>query len=613
MAITHFNSSRDFHSLSVYGRLRPGATLASAQSEMAAIAARLAADYPESNKGAGATVDPLVDRIVGQQLRQTLYVLFAAVGAVLLIACVNLANLLLARSASRERELWVRVSLGAGRLRLMRQLLTESVLLSLFGGFAGWGLGLVLLKGLVALMPPYTLPLQADVKLDLGVLAFLFTLAVVSGLLFGLAPAIAACRRDVAEGLKEGNRGSSGGVSGRRVRSALIAAEVALTFVLVATAGVLIHSFARLSGVDTGVEMTNVVTMNLPRAMQRDTDPVREAALMNSIRDSVATLPGIRDVAVTSNPPMQGWGFGLAFKIQGRSGSTDTGRRALGFKIVTPTYFSTLGMKMREGRSLAITDVANALPVVVINETMAKRHFKNEDPIGQHLLIPRIVTGKRELAPAIPWEIVGVVSDERTDSLDREPAPGVYATFDQSPIVGVGLVVRAQSDPQRLKKAIQTAIWSVHKDQAITDYKLLEEIKAESGAQARFYTLLFTGFSAMGLLLAAVGIYGVVAYSVAQRTRELGIRAALGASKAHLLGSALRTSLLATTIGLAAGALAIRWSGKLVTSMLFNTKPAEPETLITVASVLVLVALTASLIPARRAAKIDPVIALRQE
>jgi putative ABC transport system permease protein len=463
------------------------------------------------------------------------------------------------------------------------------------------------------MMPPYTLPLQADVKLDLGVLAFLFALAVGSGLLFGLAPAIAACRRDVAEGLKEGNRGSSGGVSGRRVRAALIATEVALTFVLVATAGVLIHSFARLTGVDTGVEMTNVVTMNLPRAMQRDTDPVREAALMNQIRDSVAALPGIRDAAVTSAPPMQGWGFGMPFQIQGRSGATDGGRSGMGFKIVTASYFSTLGMKIKEGRSLAETDFANAPRVMVINETMAKRYFKNDDPIGQHLMIQTIVTGKRELGPAVPWEIVGVVSDERTSNLDGDPSPGGYATFDQSPIVGVGLVVRTQSPPMSMKKAIQAAIWSVHKDQAITDFKLLEEIKSESGAQARFYTLLLTGFSAMGLLLAAVGIYGVVAYSVAQRTRELGIRAALGASKSHLLRSALRSSLLATAIGLAAGAIAIRWSGRLVASMLFNTKPAEPETLVTVASVLVLVALTASLIPARRAAKIDPVIALRQE
>jgi putative ABC transport system permease protein len=613
MAMTRSNSSREFHSLSVYGRLRPGATLAAAQTEMAAIGARLAADYPETNKGVGATVDPLVDRIVGNRLRQTLYVLFAAVGAVLLIACVNLANLLLARSASRERELWVRVSLGAGRLRLIRQLLTESVLLSLAGGVAGWGLGLALLKALLTLMPPSTLPLQADVKLDLSVLAFLFALAVGSGLLFGLAPAIAACRRDVAEGLKEGNRGSSGGVSGRRVRGALIATEVALTFVLVATAGVLIHSFARLTGVDTGVEMTNVVTMNLPRAMQRDTDPVREAALMNQMRDAVAALPGIRDAAVTSNSPMQGWGFGMPFQIQGRSGVGDKGRRALGFKIVTATYFSTLGMKIKEGRSLAESDVANSLPVIVINETMATRHFKDESPIGQHLLIQRIVTGKREFGAAILWEIVGVVSDEQTMNLDSDPAPGGYVTFDQSPIVGVGLVVRAQSAPLALKKAIQSAIWSVHKDQAITDFKLLEEIKAESGAQARFYTMPFTGFSAMGLLLAAVGIYGVVAYSVAQRTRELGIRAALGASKSHLLGSALRSSMLATVIGLGGGAIAIRWSGRLVQSMLFNTKPAEPETLVAVAGVLVVVALTASLIPARRAAKIDPVIALRQE
>jgi putative ABC transport system permease protein len=613
LALSRAGASREFHTLGVYGRLRPGATRAAAKAEMDAIAARLARDYPASNKDWGVTIEPLADLVVGSRLRQSLFVLFGAVGAVMLIACVNLANLLLARSAARERELWVRISLGAGRARLVWQFLTESLLLSLLGGALGCGFGYLLLRGLVAWMPRFTLPIQADVRLDWRVLAFLFVLAVVSGLLFGMAPAIAAWRHDVASGLKEGHRGSTGGVPGRRIRSALIVAEVALSFVLVATAGVLIHSFLRLNQVDTGVNMTNVVTMQLPRAMQKDIDPARESRVMRGIRDSVAALPGVLDAAITNGMPMQGWGFGMAFEIQGRSSAGGSGRAGCGLKMVTPTYFQTLGMKLKAGRSLAETDVSGALPVTVINEAMAKRYFKGESPIGQRLLMQRIVTGKFEMGPVVPWEIVGVVSDEKTFSLDRETGPGMYVTFDQSPVVGVGLAVRAQGDPMRMMKAIQAAIWAVNKDQAITDVKLLEQIKTDSTANSRYNTLLLSGFAALALLLAAIGIYGVVAYSVAQRTRELGIRAALGASRGRLLGLALRRSLALTGLGLAIGALGIQWSGGLVSSLLFHTRPAEPETLLTVAAVLAVVAIAASLIPARRAARTDPAVALRHE
>jgi putative ABC transport system permease protein len=613
LALSRAGASREFHSMGVYGRLRPGATRAAARAELEAIAARIARDYPASNKGWGVTIDSLADMVVGRRLRQSLYVLFGAVGAVLLIACVNLANLLLARSAARERELWVRMSLGAGRARLVWQFLTESLVLSLLGGVLGCGLGYVLLRGLLAWMPPFTLPTQADVRLDLRVLTFLFALSVVSGLLFGMAPAIAAWRHDVASGLKEGHRGSTGGVPGRRIRSALIVAEVALSFVLVATAGVLIHSFMRLNDVDTGVNMTNVVTMQLPRAMQKDIDPAREARVMRGVRDSVAALPGVLDAAITNGMPMQGWGFGMPFEIQGRSSAGGTGKGGCGLKMVTPTYFQTLGMKLKAGRGLAETDVAGASPVTVINETMAKRYFKSESPIGQRVLMQRIVTGKRELGAVVPWEIVGVISDEKTFGLDNESGPGMYVAFDQSPVVGVGLAVRAQGEPMRMMKAIQTAIWAVNRDQAITDFKLLEQIKTESTANSRYNTLLLTGFAALALLLAAIGIYGVVAYAVAQRTRELGIRAALGASRSRLLGLALRNSLLLTGLGLAIGAVGIRWTGGLVSSLLFHTKPSEPETLIAVAAVLAVVAVAASLIPARRAARIDPAVALRHE
>jgi len=614
LAITRGSTNRAFRFLSVYGRLRPGATRAGAQAEMDTIAARLAQEFPETNQNSGVIIDAMADRIVGQQLRQSLYVLFAAVGAILLIACVNLANLLLARAAGRERELGVRIALGAGRMRLVRQFLTESVLLSLIGGAVGCGLGKLVLLGLIAWMPPGTLPSQADVRLDARVLAYLFVLAVASGILFGLAPAIGAWKRDVAEGLKDGHRGSTGGVSGARIRSALIVAEVALTFVLASIAGVLIHSFERLISVDTGVSMTNVVSMNLPRAMDRDVDGAREARLMDQIRDSVAAVPGVLDAAITSTMPLQGIGFGMPFTIQGRSSSGEDRRNfGTGLKQISPSYFATLGMRIKAGRGLAETDTANALPVAVINESFVKKYFKQESPIGQHILIARIVTGKHELAAPISWDIVGVVSDEKQNRLDGDSVPQAYVTFDQSPIVGVGLVVRAQGDPLRLRKAIQSAIWNVHKDQAITDYLLLDQIKSQSTASTRFSTALLAGFAAVALLLAAVGIYGVVAYSVAQRTRELGIRAALGASRRQLLGSALINPIALAALGLAAGAIGMHWAGRLVASLLFNTQPSEPATLAAVGAVLMLVTLGASLMPAMRAARIDPVIALREE
>jgi putative ABC transport system permease protein len=602
---TRGNANRDFHFLQVYGRLRPGVTMAAARAEMDNIAARIARDFPASNKDWGITIDPLVDRVVAQQLRQSLQVAFLAVGAVLLIACVNLANLLLARSAVRERELWVRMSIGAGRRRLIRQFLTESVVLALVGGLAGCAVGYGLQRALMAGMPPFTLPTQAEVHLDWRVTGFLFVISVIAGLLFGLAPALAAGRKDVAGGLREGARGSTGS---HKLRHALIVAEVALSFILVATAGVLIHSFMRLTGVDLGVRSENILSMQLPRAMQRDTDGAREIARMNRLRESVGGVPGVLDAALTSAMPLQGWGFGMPLKFPGIN-QTGGG----GFKIVSPSYFQAMGMHILTGRGLVDSDRAGAPPAIVINNTLAKRHFKDQSPIGQTVLIQRIITGKHELGPWVPWQIVGVVSDERTGNLEDTFGAGGYVTFDQSPIIGMGMVVRTQGDPLRARKSIQEAIWAVNKDQLVVDMKPLEQIKSESSAGRRFNTTLLSGFAMLALLLAAVGIYGVVSYSVMQRTREMGIRAALGASRGSLLGLALRSSIVLAAIGLAVGAAAIHWSGKLIASMLFQTNPAEPSTLVAVGAILATTVIAASLVPARKAAKTDPAVALRHE
>jgi predicted permease len=381
LALTHANASREFHTMQVFGRLNPGATLAGARAELNGIAARLAAEYPKTNKDWGVTIDLTADRVVGDRLREWLHLLFAAVGAVLLIACVNLANLLLARSAARERELWVRLSLGAGRARLARQFLTESLVLSLLGGVLGCGLAYSLKQALVAALPPFTLPTQVvgdDRSIRAGVSVCGFD---------SLPESFSDWRRPSRRGvrtwpraLNQGSRGSSGGVSGQRMRSALIVAEVALSFVLVATAGLLIHSFMRMSGVDTGIDMNNILTMQLPRAMDRNTDPAREALVMRQIRDSVSALPGVIDAAVTSGMPMQGWGFGMPFTVPGHRAASDGAGQTCGFKIVSPSYFHTLGMTLRTGRALAGTDVADSPPVAVINQTMGETDISNREP-----------------------------------------------------------------------------------------------------------------------------------------------------------------------------------------------------------------------------------------
>jgi putative ABC transport system permease protein len=604
--------ARSFHWLRAFARPKPGVTLAQARAEMDTIAARIAKDYPDSNKGWGIAVSRYVDEAVGRQLKQSLYVLLAAVGLVLLIACVNLANLLLARGAARSREIAIRSALGAGRARLVRQLLTESLLLALCGAAAGLGLGLLLMRSIKAWLPPYLLPAQADVRLDYRVLLFLLLIAVLTAILFGLGPALQLTGRDAGESLKEGGRSGSSGVSHQRLRSSLVVTEVALAFVLLVGAGLLIRSFERLMNVDPGFETTNVITMSLPMVMGRDTDGPRVANYLTEILDAIQNVPGIRDAAVTSRLPMQGWGIGMWFQIAGHQFVERPRRPSCYFKVISPSYFHALGMKLRQGRGLAESDGQGALPVTVINETMRKRYFPNEDSIGKRILIQQIITGKHELGPEVPWEVVGVVADEKVGGLD-DNSPGLYVPYRQSPIVGMELLVRAAGDPRVMLKDIQHAVWQVNKDQALPDGKMLEEIKSQSTASDRLRTVLLGVFAVIALALAAIGIYGVISYSVAQRTHELGIRAALGAGAADLLRLVIGHGMSLVALGLALGVLGALAAGRVLSTLLFNTKPTDVPTLLAVGAVLAMVALAACYVPARRASKVDPMVALRYE
>ncbi len=609
------NMTRNFHWFSALAQLKPGVSLQQARAEMDAIGARISQDYPDSNKGWGVQIDLFSETLVGPQMKQSLYVLLAAVVMVLLIGCANLANLTLARSTVREREVAIRSSLGAGRWRLIRQFLTENVLLSICGGALGLGLGYLTMIGLKLAVPPNSLPREANISIDTRVLLFTLALSILTGILFGLAPATQATRPNLAGTMKEGGRGSSSGGARQRLRGALVIADVALAFVLLTGAGLLIRSFFQMQQVDLGFDSTNVITAQLPVLDKRFPDPAQLNAYLRQISSSVGSLPGVRDVALTSALPMQGWGYGMPFQIATHAFADPSHRPACFFKMISPSYFRAVGMKLRRGRSLDEHDGKGTSPVTVINESMAKRYFPGEDPIAKRILIQQIIPGKTQLGPEIAWEVVGVVADETVGNLDdeRKNNPGLYVTDEQSPTYFHALVVRAAMDPALLTQALGKTIHKINKDQAVAEVKTLEQIKSQSMATNRLRTLLLSVFAGIAVLLSAIGIYGVISYSVVQRTHEIGIRAALGASTGDVLGLVLRSGMILAGMGLILGFGGALGLTRLLATLLFGVQARDPLTIATVAGILSAVALIACYIPAQRAARVDPLIALRYE
>jgi putative ABC transport system permease protein len=613
LAFTPANMTRNYHWLSAIARLEPGVTLKQARDQMDAIGARIAAQYPDSNKGWGVTVNPYMDDVVQPELRRSLWVLLAAVGAVLLIGCANLANLTLARGANREHEIAIRSALGAPRLRLIRQLLTESILLGILGGLAGLALGSAFMHGMKLWLPPDMLPAQADVRMDYGVLLFTMTIGILTGILSGLAPALSGTRPDLAGSLKEGGR-TTAGPTGQRMRTAFVIAEVALSFVLLAGAGVLIRSFNRLASVDTGVNTTNVLAMDLPIPQTEFTNSTALTNYLSEVTQKVRGVPGVQNVAITDTPPMAGLGA-APFLIEGRE-SLYSQRPICGFKVVGPSYFDTVGMRLLKGRSLDESDIAGGMPVTVINETMAKTYFKGEDPLGKRILIPPLVFGKSGRGADVPWQIVGVVKDEKVGGKMfsiTEDVPVVYVTFYQNPGARNSLVVRGAMNPLLLSGSIEQAIWKVNNNQAVTHIETLEQIKSQSVAPARLRTGLLAIFAGIALLLAAVGIYGVVSYSVAQRVREMAIRLALGASSRSLLKLVIEKTMLLVLVGLALGGGAALAVTRVLASLLYDTSPTDRVTWVAAGALLAAVALLACYFPARRVTKVDPLAVLRFE
>jgi putative ABC transport system permease protein len=611
LAFQPANMTRDFRWLGASAKIKPGVTLEKAQAEMDVIGQRIATAHPDSNKGWGVAVDRLADVLIGPQLQTAVTVLFAATAFVLLIGCANLANLALARGISREREMAVRAALGASRWRLVRQLLIENVAISVCGGIVGVCVGYATMKWIHTLIPPYTLPPAVEVGMDASVLLFTLTVAVVTGLLFGVAPAAQTTNPSLVSALKEGGHGTTAGRPGRRVRGVLVVAEIALAFVLLVASGLLMRSFFKLLAIDPGFNATNVLTARLPISQEQHPDPVELNAYLASISAAVEAVPGVRETAMTSALPLQGWGYGVPYSVAGRESMDRTNRRRAFFKMVSPSYFDALGIKLLAGRVLSDRDTAGAPPVALINETLAKREFPDEDPIGRRILAQEIVPGKTELGEEIAWEIVGVIAGEKITGLGDEISAGMYVSNQQSPTYGINLIVRAGVPPQSLQRAVRSAVESVNKGQALSDVRTLEQIVDQSMLGNRVASTLLTVFASMALVLAAVGIYGVVSYTAARRTHEMGIRAALGASAGNLRTLIIHGGMQLTLIGLAIGLTATFAATRVMSSMLYGVAAHDPLTLAVVAAVLSGVAGLACFLPAWRITKTDPMEALR--
>jgi putative ABC transport system permease protein len=581
--------------LDVYARLKPGVTLEKARSEMDAISRRLETQYPDDNRDTGVRVTPLHEELVGG-IRPVLLLLFAAVGFLLFIACANVANLLLARAATRSREIAIRAAMGASRYRLIRQLLTESVLLALLGGVLGavlaaWAIPLVMA------IAPAGLRNFKGIGLNGQVLAFSLGVSIVTGILFGLVPAISSSSGSPAESLKQGERGSTGG--GSRRRAFLIATEVGLSLILLIGAGLMIKSFANLTRVDPGFNPNRLLIFNIGASATAEED--RQFQFYQQIVQGLMTVPGVERVAAVSRLPFSG---GNSTRTFNRPGSTKEDRADI--RIATPDYFKTMGMPLVRGRNFNEHDTRSSALVAIINEETAKEVFPGEDPIGQY--IENYGPKDEKL------QVVGVVGNVRHLALETAPRPELYQPVGQGMWPSLFIAVRtAPENSLTLLPAIQQAVWNVNKSVPLGNPRTMNDMIARTLLQKKFTMLLLSIFAGAALLLAAIGLYGVISYSVAQRTRELGIRIALGAQRSDVLRLILRQGMTLVAAGIIFGVAASLGLTRLIASLLYGISASDPIVFLLLSMALVFVAFIACWLPARRASAVDPIVALRAE
>jgi len=590
----------------IVGRLKPGVTRAAAQSEMDAIAARLEKEYPV-NAGIGIRLVTMQEELVGD-VKRPLFILLGAVCFVLLIACANVANLLLTRAASRQRELAIRAALGADRRRLVRQLLTESVVLGLLGGAAGLMLA-SLSTDLLQTLAPAELPRLSDIAVDRQVLAYAFAASVITSLLFGLVPALHASRRDSSVHLKEGGRTGTDGRRGGRVRAALAVGELAVALVLLVGAGLLVRSLIALNNEDPGFATRGVLALRLTLPSATYGEPARITNFFEQLIERLDALPGVEAAAAGSSVLLSRLPQSAGINIEGRPPLPAQARNIpVPYDSVTPEYFATLQIPLRRGRMLTLADGPQSQPVVMVNEAFVRRFFPGEEPLGKR------VTFDDPSRPGTQWQtIVGVVADTKRGGFEREPWAETYFPMRQSPDRQAFVLLRTSGDPVTLAAAAQAAVWSIDRNQAIASIRTVPELLAQRELNRRFTTLLLGVFASVALVLAIIGTFGVIAHGTAQRTQEIGIRLALGADRRTILRMVLAGGLRIAAAGLAigvAGALALT---RVLSGLLFGVSARDPLTFVVVPGALLVVALAACWIPARRAMQVEPVIALRGE
>jgi putative ABC transport system permease protein len=604
--------NHDFHFILVMGRLKPGVTLQQANANMDSVTRHIAEVYPVSNKNWGASVELLQNDFLSRDTIKDLWLLLGAVGFVLLIACVNVANLLLARGTARQKEVAIRSSLGATRRTLFSQFLTESVALALIGGTLGVALAWMLLRILTVVIPPNTLPSEADLHLNLTVLFFNFGATLLAGVLSGCAPAWQSSSWNLSDTLKEGGRsGSSAGRHG--LRRGLVIIEFALALTLLAGAGLVIHSFWKLTRINLGFKQDHILTFALPIPDDRFTMPVQITTFYRQVMEQIKALPGVTSVTVATGMPIVGTNFGMPLNIVGQPVADPSSRQGAGFTMISPEYFNTFGIAITQGRPFNERDIAGGVPVTIVNEAFVKKFLANMDPLKQRVSVEQLIPGVTKLGPAIEWQIVGVYRGVHNGGVRGDGFPEMNVPFEQSPWPRAAIAVRTSGDPASMTKSIASVVATMDHDLPLDQVKTMDQLVDESLSGDRALTLLFATFAGVALLLSAIGIYGVMSFAVAQRTHEIGLRMALGAGTKHVLQLIMREGLFLALAGLGIGLVGTYFVGRTMKSILYEITSIDPAAVGAVAAVLLLAAMLACYIPAKRATEVDPMVALREE